>query len=142
MKQKYLKIMRLIIITALPLLICILIPLLSMIFYDISKGMLQKEIISDFVESLKHAVFHSPPFFVISLYAYYLIRKDRRAKEIAIKMSCMLTPITLFSFYWYAKTFPDPLALGFLLFINLFILVPAWFVGLTVSSAFKDTRNK
>ena len=114
---------------SIPLLTCYLIPLFSMIYFDLNEGKLQKEIYSDLAISIKHAVFDSPPFIVISIYTYYLIRKERSQKEIVIKISWLLVPITVFSFYWSLKYILSPLALGFLPFINLLILVPVWFVG-------------
>jgi hypothetical protein len=140
MKQKHLTILGQVVIAIIPLLICILIPLLSMISYDIGKGTLQKEIYSDLAESSKHALVTIPPFIVIIIYAFYLIRRARSFKEIIIKMICMLLPITVFSIYWYSKYLLSPLALVFLPFINLVILIPAWLAGLVVG-AFKNTRN-
>lgn len=131
-----------ILVLSIPLLTCYLIPLFSMIYFDLNAGKLQKEIYSDLAVSIKHAVFDSPPFVVISIYTYYLIRKERSQKEISIKMSCMLLPIAVFSFYWSLKYILSPLALGFLPFINLPILVPGWLIGIVVNNACKDTNTK
>ncbi|NJD55632.1 MAG: hypothetical protein FIA94_04405 [Nitrospirae bacterium] len=125
-----------------PLLTCYLISLLALALYDLRKGILQKEIYSDFSESIKFGLFDSPPFIIIVIYTYCLMRKERANKEIAIKMVFLLLPITLFSFYWYAAYLPDPLALGFLPFINLIILIPSWLIGIAVNNAFRGAKVK
>lgn len=111
-----------------------------MLYYYFNEGTLKKDINFILTDFPLHTFGNSPPFIIMSIYAYCLIRKGRNSKEIAIILSTMLLPIAVFSFYWYAICFPDPLALGFLPFINLLILVPAWIVSIVVNNAFKNTR--
>ena len=128
-------------VTAVPLVVCILVPLFSRIYYYLGEGTLQRDIYF-IIGTLAGPILGTcPPFIVISIYAYCLIRKERSNKEIAIKMASMLLPITVFSFYWYSKYVLSPLALMVLPFINMIILIPAWLVGLAVSRVLKDARN-
>lgn len=136
-----------ILIISIPLLICALVPLFSRIYFYFTEGTLQKKIFLILATSPGYFAFDSPPFIIMSIYAYCLIKKERCAKEIAIKLSCLLLPITVFSFYWYSKYLLSPLALGFLPFINLGILVPVWLVVLIISKYLKgeiypDWMNK
>jgi len=136
------KIINKLFIALFPLVACWLIPLTSRLYFYFTEGALRQEMYFVFTTSFGHFILNSPPFIVISIYLGFLIRKDRMLKEIYTKMCCILLPITLFSFFWYAKYLLDPLALGFLPFINLAILIPTWLVGIFINNAFKDTRTE
>jgi hypothetical protein len=128
--------------TLIPIFICALIPLGVRMYYYFGEGTLQKDLYFIIATSPRYFVFTSPPFIVVSVYTYWLIKRAKGSKEIATKMSCMLLPISLFSFYWFSKYILSPLALGFLPFINLLMLFPGWLIGIVANNAYKDTSTK
>ena len=86
--------------------------------------------------------FQGLPFFITTTMAYRLIKKGATGNQLAINLAIMLVPITLTTVYMYyidTKALlgdhyksTGAIALGFLMFANLFLV----FVGILVGKLF------
>lgn len=140
-KGQYMKTIKLILISLLPLLICVLMLLIAMMVYYFSKGVLRRELLFVFTEVPKHAVFQSPPFIAVAICVFRLLQRGRSKREIALRMMLMLGPLVTYSLFWYSRTFSDPLALAVLPVINLVILIPGWLIGRSIWPDSKDAES-
>jgi hypothetical protein len=75
--------------------------------------------------------YHIIPFVVIGMIVRGLIRKGKDKSEIIIKLAFMLIPASVVTVYWLFK-YSDPFALGFLLYIDVFLLLVGLLVGIVV----------
>lgn len=76
-------------------------------------------------------IFQIIPFVVIAMIVRGLIRKGADKTEIFIRLSFMLIPVSIVTAYWLFK-YIDPFALGFLFFINGFLLLVGLLLGIVV----------
>jgi hypothetical protein len=76
------------------------------------------------------------PFLIIALIVRGFIRKGAGKTEIFIKLAFMLIPVSIMTAYWLFK-YIDPFALGFLIYINGFLLLIGLLVGIFVCKIIK-----
>lgn len=87
------------------------------------------------------ALFDIVPFAAIAIIIRRLIRRGAGRVEIYIKFVFMLAPMTALTPYWLFA-YSDPLALGFLLYINFTLLVIGLLVGSGIHKLLKDDISK
>lgn len=78
--------------------------------------------------------FHLIPFIVIAVIISKLIAQQKRKNEIYIKLAAMLGPVSILTTYWL-YTYLDPLAQGFLLGINIGIVLIVDSIGAVATKA-------
>jgi len=79
---------------------------------------------------------HIIPFLIIALIVRGLIRKGAGKREIFIKLALMLLPVSIITAYWVFK-YIDPFALGFLFYINGFLILVGLLLGIVVCKIIK-----
>lgn len=82
---------------------------------------------------------HIVPFLIIAMIVQRFIRREASTAEIYLKLAFMLIPISITTIYWLLF-FNDPLALGFLFFINIALLLVGLLIGMGIYKFLKESQ--